>query len=103
MSCVYILLGRKPCNSGIQPDVQHSQQHHRLQLHSIGRSFHHRLLAISILSSNNLLKPMTDFLANNTCLKTLCLTALLSTSLSTTIPSTEYTMVSSLEEKRARK
>ena len=42
---------------------------------------------------------MTDFLANNTYLKTPYLTALLSTSLSTTIPSTEYTMVSSLEEK----
>ena len=40
MSRVYTLLGRKPCNSGIQPDVQHSQRHHRLQLHSIGRSFH---------------------------------------------------------------
>ena len=58
---------------------------------------------ISILSGNNLLKPMTDFLANNTYLKTLCLTTLLSTSLSTTIPSTEYTMVSSLKEKKARK
>ena len=103
MSRVYILLGRKPCNSGIQPDVQHSQQHHRLQLHLIGRSFHYRLLVISVLSSNNLLKPMTDFLANNTYLKTPCLTTLLSTFLSTTIPSTEYTMVSSLEEERAKK
>jgi hypothetical protein len=46
---------------------------------------------------------MTDFLANNTCLKTLRLTALLSTSLSTTIPFTEYTMVLSSEEERARK
>ena len=70
MSRVYTLLGRKPCNSGIQLDVQHSQQYHRLQLHSIGRSFHHRLLTISILSGNNLLKPMTDFLANNIYLKT---------------------------------
>ena len=42
---------------------------------------------------------MTDFLANNTRLKTPYLTALLSTSLSTTILSTEYTMVSSSEEK----
>jgi hypothetical protein len=50
ISRVYTLLGRKPCNLGIQPDVQHGQQHHRLQLHSIGRSFHHRLLAISVLS-----------------------------------------------------
>jgi hypothetical protein len=40
ISRVYTLLGRKPCNLGIQPDVQHGQQHHRLQLHSIGRSFH---------------------------------------------------------------
>ena len=46
---------------------------------------------------------MTDFLANNTCLKTPCLTALLFISLSTTILFTEYTMVSSLEEERARK
>ena len=46
---------------------------------------------------------MTDFLANNTCLKTPYLTTLSSTSLSTTIPSTEYTMVSSSEEERARK
>ena len=103
ISHIYTLLGRKPCNSGIQLDVQHSQQYYRLQLHSIGRSFHYRLLTISILSSNNLLKPMTDFLANNTCLKTPCLTALLSTFLSTTIPSTEYTMVSSSEKERARK
>ena len=103
MSCIYILLSRKPCNSGIQPDIQHSQQHHRLQLHLIGRSFHYRLLTISVLSSNNLLKPITDFLANNTYLKTPCLIALLFTSLFTTIPSTKYTMVSSLEEKRARK
>ena len=103
MLCVYILLGRKPCNSGIQPDVQHSQQHHRLQLHSIGRSFYYRLLAISILSSNNLLKPITNFLANNTCLKTPYLTTLLSTSLSTTIPFTEYIMVLSLKEEKAKK
>ena len=103
MSRVYTLLGRKPCNSGIQPDVQHSQQHHRLQLHLIGRSFYHRLLIISILSGNNLLKPITDFLVNNTCLKTPCLTTLLFTSLSTTIPSTEYTMVLSLKEERAKK
>ena len=103
MSRVYILLGRKPCNSGIQPDVQYSQQHHRLQLHLIGRSFYHRLLVISVFSSNNLLKPMTDFLANNTYLKTPCLTTLLFTSLSTTIPSTKYTMVSSSEKKRAKK
>ena len=60
-------------------------------------------LAISILSGNNFLKPMTDFLANNTYLKTPCLTALSSTSLFTTIPSTKYTMVSSSEEERARK
>ena len=103
MSCVYILLGRKPCNSGIQPDVQHSQQYYRLQLHLIGRSFYHRLLAISVFSGNNLLKPITNFLANNTYLKTFCLTTLLSTFLSTTIPSTEYTMVSSSEEEKARK
>ena len=111
MSRVYTLLGRKPCNSGIQPDVQHSQ-HHRLQLHSIGRSFHHRLLAISVLSGDNLLRPMTDFPANNTRSKTPCLIALSSTSSSTTIlftassttiPSTEYTMVLSSEEERARK
>ena len=50
ISRVYTLLGRKPCNLGIQLDVQHGQQHHRLQLHSIGRSFYHRLLAISVLS-----------------------------------------------------
>ena len=97
------MLDRKPCNLDIQPDIQHSQQHYRLQLHLIGRSFHYRLLAISVLSSNNLLKPMTNFLANNTCLKTPCLTALLSTSLFTTTPSIKYTMVSSLEEKRVRK
>ena len=58
---------------------------------------------ISSLSSNNLLKPMTNFLANNTRLKTLCLTVLLFISLSTTILSTEYTMVLSLEEERAKK
>ena len=67
---------------------------------------------ISVLSNNNLLKPITDFLANNTYLKTPYLTALLSTSLfttilsttsSTTIPSTEYTMVLSSEEERAKK
>ena len=46
---------------------------------------------------------MTDFLANSTYLKTLYSTALLSTSLSTTIPSTEYTIVSPLEEERAKK
>ena len=46
---------------------------------------------------------MTDFLANNTYLKTFCLITLLFTSLSTTIPFTEYTMVSSLEEERAKK
>ena len=103
MSHIYILLGRKPCNLGIQPDVQHSQQYHRLQLHSIGRSFHYRLLIISVLSNNNLLKPITNFLANNTYLKTPCLTTLSSTSLFTTIPSTEYTIVSSLEEERAKK
>ena len=58
---------------------------------------------ISVFSNNNLLKPMTDFLANNTRLKTPCLITLSSTSLFTTILSTEYTMVSSLEEERARK
>ena len=103
MSRVYTLLGRKPCNLGIQLDVQHSQQHHRLQLHLIGCSFYYRLLAINVLSGNNLLKPITNFLANNTYLKTLYLTTLSSTSLSTTIPSTKYTMVSSLKEERARK
>jgi hypothetical protein len=46
---------------------------------------------------------MTDFLANSTCLKTPYLTALSSTSLSTTIPFTEYIMVLSLKEERARK
>jgi hypothetical protein len=46
---------------------------------------------------------MTDFLANSTRLKTLCLTTLSSTSLFTTIPSTKYTMVLSSEEERARK
>jgi len=103
LSRVYTLLSRKPCNSGIQPDVQHGQQHHRLQLHSIGRSFYHRLLAISVLNSlHNLLRPITDFPANSTRLKTPRLTALLSTSLST-IPSTKHTMVLSLEEERARK
>ena len=58
---------------------------------------------ISSLNSNNLLKPITDFLANNTRSKTPYLTALLSTFLSTTILSTEYTMVLSLEEARAKK
>jgi hypothetical protein len=83
---------------------KHGQQHHRLQLHSIGRSFHHRLLAISVLSGlYNLVRPITDFLANSTRLKTSRLTALSSTSLSTTIPSTKYTIVLSLEEERARK
>jgi hypothetical protein len=46
---------------------------------------------------------MTDFPANSTYLKTPCLTALLSTSLFTTIPSTKYTMVLFLEEERAKK
>ena len=103
MLCVYILLGRKPCNLGIQLDIQHSQQYYRLQLHLIGRSFYYRLLAISVLSGNNLLKPITDFLANNTYLKTLYLTTLLFISLSTTIPFIKYTMVLSLEEERAKK
>ena len=58
---------------------------------------------ISVLSGNNLLKPMTDFPANNTYLKTPCLTALLFTSLSTIILSTKYTIVLSLEEERAKK
>ena len=67
---------------------------------------------ISVLSGNNLLRPITYFLANNTRLKTSYLTALLSTSLSTiilstalftTILSTEYTMVLFLEEEKARK
>ena len=74
-----------------------------MQLHLIGCSFYYRLLAISVFSGNNLLKPITDSLANNTYLKTPCLTTLLFTSLSTTIPSTKYTMVLSLEEERARK
>ena len=74
-----------------------------MQLHLIGHSFYYRLLVISVLSGNNLLRPMTDFPANNIYLKTLCLTALLFTSLSTTIPSTEYTMVLSLEKERAKK
>ena len=65
--------------------------------------FYYRLLAISVLSSNNLLKPITDFLADNTYLKTPYLTALLFTSLFTTIPSIKYTIVLSLEEQRARK
>ena len=46
---------------------------------------------------------MTNFPANSTHLKTPHLTAQLSTSSSTIIPSTEYTMVSSSEEERARK
>ena len=58
---------------------------------------------ISVFSNNNLLKPITDFLVNNTCLKTPYSTTLLFTSLSTTIPSTEYIIVSFLEEERARK
>jgi hypothetical protein len=58
---------------------------------------------ISFFNSYNLLKPMTNFLANSTHLKTPYLTALLSTSLSITIPSTKYTMALSLEEKRAKK
>ena len=110
ISRVHTLLGRKPnLQHRIQLDIQHGQQHHRLQLHSIGRSFHLRLLAISVLNSlYNLLRPMTDFSANNTCLKTprlttLCSTTLSFTSSSTIIPSTKYTIVSSLEEKRARK
>ena len=74
-----------------------------MQLHLIGCSFYYRLLAISVFSGNNLLKPIIDFLANNTHLKTLYLTTLLFTSLSTTILFTEYTMVSSLEEERAKK
>ena len=72
-------------------------------MHSIGCSFYYRLLAISVLSGNNLLKPITNFLVNNICLKTPCLTTLSSTFLSTTIPSTKYTMVLSLEEERAKK
>ena len=63
--------------------------------------FYYKLFAISILSSYNLLKPITDFLANSTYLKTPYLTALLSTSLYTIIPSTKYTMVLFLEEKKA--
>jgi hypothetical protein len=58
---------------------------------------------ISVLSSNNLLRPITDFLANSTRLKTPYLTALSSTSLFTTIPSTKYTMVLFLKEERAKK
>ena len=46
---------------------------------------------------------MTDFLANSTRLKTPYLTALLFTSLSTTILFTEYIMVLSLEEERVKK
>jgi hypothetical protein len=46
---------------------------------------------------------MTNFLANSTRSKTPYLTALLSTSLSTIILSTEYTMVLSLEKERAKK
>jgi Na+/H+-dicarboxylate symporter len=46
---------------------------------------------------------MTNFPANSTCLKTPYLTALSSTSSFTTIPSTKYTMVLSLEEERAKK
>ena len=103
MSRVYTLLGRKPCNSGIQPDVQHSQQYYRLQLHSIGRSFYYKLLIISVLTSHNLLRPITNFLANSTYLKTPYLAALLSTFLSTTIPSTKYTMVLSSEKEKAKK
>ena len=74
-----------------------------MQLYLIGRSFYYRLLAISIFSGNNLLKPITNFLANNTYLKTSYLTALLSTSLFITILFIKYTMVLSLEEERARK
>ena len=62
---------------------------------------------ISVLNSYNLLRPMTNFLANSTHLKALYLTALLSTflstSLSTIILFTEYTIVLSLEEERAKK
>jgi hypothetical protein len=58
---------------------------------------------ISVLNNNKLLRPMTDFLVNSICLKTSYLTALLSTSLFTTIPSTKYTMVLFLEEERAKK
>ena len=72
-------------------------------MHSIGCSFYYRLLAISVLSGNNLLKPITNFLVNNICLKTPYLTALLSTSLFTTIPFTIYIMVLFLEEERAKK
>jgi hypothetical protein len=46
---------------------------------------------------------MTDVPANSTRSKTPYLTAPSSTSLSTIIPSTEYTMVLSSEEERARK
>ena len=46
---------------------------------------------------------MINFPANSTCLKTLHLTTLLFTSLFTIIPSTKYTMVLSLKEKRAKK
>jgi hypothetical protein len=50
---------------------------------------------------------MTDFLANNTCLKTPRSTILLFTSLVTSlftiIPSTKYTIVLFLEEERAKK
>jgi hypothetical protein len=74
-----------------------------LQLYLIGYFFHHRLFVISVFNSNKLLRPITDFLANSTRLKTPYLTALLFTSLFTTILSTEYTMVLSLEEERARK
>jgi hypothetical protein len=58
---------------------------------------------ISVFSNNKLLRPMTDFPANSICLKTPYLTALSSTSLSTTIPSTKYTMVLSSKEERAKK
>jgi hypothetical protein len=58
---------------------------------------------ISVLNNNKLLRPITDFLANSTRLKTPYLTTLLSTSLFTTILSTKYTTVLSSEEERARK
>ena len=74
-----------------------------MQLHLIGYFFNYRLFVISVFSGYNLLRPITDFLVNSTRLKTSYLTALLFTSLSTTIPSTEYTTVLFLEEEKARK
>ena len=64
--------------------------------------FYYRLLIISVFNSNNLLKPITDVLANNTYLKTPCSITLLSTSLFTTILSTKYTIVLFLEEGKAK-